>query len=104
MPVLECKRVRYGSQGDETAFFLWIRRISCVTKFDGCGRTLSLHVRSTRISDGNLRELLALFHRYRVSMKQLTQFETPRNRVWFRRPGTYFYSRVWGRKRTARKA
>jgi hypothetical protein len=32
-----------------------------------------------------LRELLALFSRYHVPMKQLAQFETTRNRIWFTR-------------------
>jgi hypothetical protein len=48
MPILACKRVRYGSQGDEAAFFGWIERISCVTKFDGSGDTLYLHVPRNR--------------------------------------------------------
>ena len=103
MPILACKRVRYGSQGDETAFFEWIGRISCVTKFEGSGDTLYLHVARSRISDENLRELIALFSRYRVPMKQLAQFETPRNRTWFTRPGMYWFARVWGDDRFAKK-
>ena len=66
MPILACKRVRYCSQGDETAFFQWIARTSCVTKFEASGDTLYLHVPKTRISDKNLRELIALFSRYRI--------------------------------------
>jgi hypothetical protein len=103
MPILACKRVRYGSQGDETAFFDWIGRISCVTKFEGSGDTLFLYVRGARISDDNLRELLALFYRYRVPMKQLAQFENPRNRTWFPRPGMYWFARVWGGQRSGKR-
>jgi hypothetical protein len=102
MPILACKRVHYFSPGDETAFFDWIGRISCVTKFEGSGDTLYLRVRGSRISDDDLRELLALFYRYRVDMKQLEQFETPRNRAWFSRPGTYWFARVWGGKGAAK--
>jgi hypothetical protein len=98
MPILACKGVRYFSQGDETAFFDWIGRISCVTRFEGARDTLSLHVRGTRIADRDLRELLALFYRYRVPMKQLAQFENPRNRTSFARPGMYCFARV-GRRR-----
>ena len=96
MPILACKRVRYLSDGDETAYYDWIGRISCVTKVEGSGDTDYLHVRGRRISDRNLCELVALFYRYRISMKQLAQFESPRNRAWFTRPGTFWRSRVWG--------
>jgi hypothetical protein len=104
MPILACKGVRYFSQGDETAFFDWIRRISCVTRFDGAGDTLYLHVRGSRIADRDLRELLALLYRYRMPMKQLAQFESPRNRTWFARPGVYWYARVWGAEGVAKKS
>ena len=104
MPILTCKRVHYGSQGDETAFFDWIKRISCVTQFEGSGDILYLHVSRNRISDANLRELLALFSRYHVPMKQLAQFETTRNRIWFTRPGTYWFARVWAGQQSVTKA
>ena len=104
MPILACKRIRYFSQGDETAFFGWIGRISCITRFAGVGDTLYLHVRRSRIADRDLRELLAVFCRYRVPMKQLAQFESPRNRTWFARPGMYWFARVWGAQGVAKKS
>jgi hypothetical protein len=39
-----------------------------------------------------------------VPMKQLAQFETTRNRIWFTRPGTYWFARVWGAQRSVTKA
>lgn len=33
------------------------------------------------MADENLRELIALFSRYRVPMKQLARFETPHDRT-----------------------
>jgi hypothetical protein len=104
MPTLACKRVHYFSQGDEAVFFDWIGRMSCVTKFEGSGDMLYLRVRGSRISDHNLRELLALFYRYRMNMKQLAQFESPRNRTWFSRPGMYWLARVWGGEGPAKKS
>lgn len=104
MPILACKRVRYRSEGDEAAFFDWIGRISCVTKVEGSGDTLYLRARRNQVSDANLRELLALFFRYGVPMNQLAQFETERNRSWFRRRGTYWFPRVWGGKQPGAKA
>ena len=104
MSILACKGVRYFSQGDETAFFNWIGRISCVVRFEGNGDTLYLHVRGSRVADRDLRELLALFYRYRMPMGQLAQFESPRNRTWFARPGMYWFARVWGSEDVAKKS
>lgn len=84
MPILTCKRVHYGSQGDETAFFDWIKRISCVTQFEGSGDILYLHVSRNRISDVNLRELLALFSRYHVPMKS-DRFNRSKSKGFYRR-------------------
>ena len=103
MPILACKRVHHFFQGDETAFFGWIARISCVTKLEGSGETLYLHVRGSRITDHNLRELLALFYRYRVPMKAVGSVREPRNRTWFSRPGMYWFARVWGGEGPAKK-
>jgi hypothetical protein len=96
MPVLECLRVTYCSQNDEKAFFEWVGRIRCVTSRSGAGDTLCLHVRQRRIPDGDLRDLLALFTRYRIGMKQLAQFESDGNRSWFTDPEKYWHTRVFG--------
>ena len=85
----------YYSPGDERAFYEWIQRISCVKKVDGTGSTLRIHVQRRHISDACLRELLALFHRYDVGMKQLAQFETPSNRHWFKAPLMYWHTAVF---------
>ena len=65
----------YGSEGDERAFYEWVTRVPCVYKVEGSGPELHLHVRTRRISNTCLTELIALFRRYAVSMPQLAQFE-----------------------------
>jgi hypothetical protein len=87
----------YFSPGDERAFFEWARRIPCVTRLEGVGGELRLHVRGRRISQNCLRELVALFHRYDVAMSQLAQFETTSNRSWFRSRSAFWYGPVFGR-------
>jgi hypothetical protein len=88
---------RYGSQGDERAFFEWIERIPCIERFWGSGPALYLQVPRRRISDACLRELLALFRRYDIDMSQLAQFENASNRRWFRNPAAYWYKAVFGK-------
>lgn len=96
MPTLIAKRITYYSQGDEAAFFNWIASITCIDAIEGMGDELHLHFRQRRVSDKNLRELIGLFHRYGVSMRQLAQFKTPRNERWFAAPQMYWFKRVFG--------
>ncbi len=94
MPVLVCKRIVFYSQNDEASFFRWARLIKCVSKIEGIGSTVRLHVRG-RVTNEDLRDLLALFCRYKVGMEQLRQFKTERNEEWFCNVKAYWYSRVF---------
>lgn len=87
--------VLYHSRLDEDAFFGWLKRISCVSEFKGVGRDLWITLRRAP-NDDDLRELIALFHRYKVDMRQLAAFETPENSTWFRKPGTFWHRAVFG--------
>ena len=87
----------YFSPGDERAFYEWASRIPCVTRLEGEGSELRLHVKGRRVSEACLRELVALFQRYAVPMSQLAQFETSSNRSWFRSREAFWYVPVFGR-------
>jgi transposase-like protein len=56
----------------------------------------TLVMRSRRISESALHDLLALFWRYQIPMQQLTQFESESNTSWFRAPHIYWCRRVFG--------
>lgn len=81
--VLVCKAVRFYCRKDEDAFFEWIKKIECVKDTAGAGDELYLYLTSTKLSDQNLDDLIGLFYRYKVDMKQLSQFLTPKNKEWF---------------------
>jgi hypothetical protein len=85
----------FGSGLDETQFFDWIKQIKCVRKCDGLGYDLHLSIDGVRMKDQELRELLALFHRYRINMKPLAVFASP-GRKWFADPEKYWFKRVFG--------
>src|SRR5258707_6377327 len=68
---LRCELVKFGSPGDEEAFFQWIQRIRAVRQVRGEGRFILLHVPRRRISNDHLCELIALFHRDKSSISQL---------------------------------
>jgi len=96
MPKLYCKRVTFYSQEDEESFFYWINNINCIRKFDGEGDTIILHIKTRNISNVCLRELLALFHRYKIDMKQLSQFHNDSNRDWFfENKSAYWHRKVF---------
>ena len=88
--------VRFGHATDERAFFEWLERIPCVASFAGEG-TDGLVVRLKRPpGQDDLRQLLALCHRFSVGMRQLAKFETDQNRSWFCDPEPYWHRAVFG--------
>jgi hypothetical protein len=94
---IECKRVKFYSPHDEDAFFEWINKIKSVTKYDGKLDELYLYIKNKNISNKDLRELIALFYRYNIDMKQLRIFLTKKNKEWFFDPPKgYWYKRVFG--------
>lgn len=89
---LKCSMTLYYSPLDEKHMFEWAKELSCFIDWDGD----TLVVRSRRISQEALRDLLALFRRYEIPMDQLAQFENATNRHWFRAPTAYWYKFVFG--------
>ena len=95
MPTLICKRVTFYSPGDEFAFFEFARRIKGVREIEGVGDEIHIHV-SARLSDTSLRDILGLFQRYKIEMRQLSQFETVKNREWFRDERKFWFKKIYG--------
>jgi len=87
--------VIFYSQNDERAFFEWLARIPCVASYAGDGVRGLLVRLKRRPGKDDLRQLLALCHRYGVDMRQMAKFETDDNRVWFRDPEKYWHEAVF---------
>src|SRR5437867_417580 len=96
MPTLELKRVQFYSDADESAFFTFARGIKAVEQVAGVRDSIILHV-AARPSQESLRDLVALFLRYRISgMRQLAQFLSTTNRRWFADPSKVWHKKVFG--------
>lgn len=54
----------YFSPGDEAAFFQWLCATPSVSRVEGHGRELLIHLRSKRLSKAAAREFAALYRRY----------------------------------------
>lgn len=94
--VLTAKRVRYYSENDESAFFEWLDKIPCVARYKGELDVLSIYIDREKVDEFALRELLSLFRRYGVGMKQLIVFDSDAYASWFRDPRKYWHLAVFG--------
>jgi hypothetical protein len=94
--VLTAKRIRYYSENDESAFFEWLDKIGCVTRYEGQLDVLYIYVDGGKMDEYALRELLSLFRRYGVDMKQLVAFDSDEYAAWFRDPQKYWHRAVFG--------
>lgn len=92
MVYLDCSGITFGSQLDEKHLFVWAREISCVVGWEQD----TLVIKSRRISQDNLRDLIALFWRYNIPMGQLAQFRNSANEAWFTAPEMYWHKKVFG--------
>jgi hypothetical protein len=92
MPKIDTSPIRYYSQLDEASFFEWVQKIPCVTSIAGG----FVQVKSTRISESDLRDLIAIMFRYKLPMSQLQQFCSTTNAHWFKSRGAYWYKSVFG--------
>jgi hypothetical protein len=93
---LKAQRTRFFSQLDEEAFFAWLEKLPCVSKIEGKGDTVFIRVFESKVDEYALRELLALFRRYGVDMKQLAAFDKQQFAHWFRNRDAYWCESVFG--------
>jgi hypothetical protein len=72
--------------------FRWGVEIACVAGWEQD----TLLVKSKRPSREALRDLIALFSRYQIPMRQLAQFKNFSNEKWFAAADSYWYVAVFG--------
>lgn len=100
MVKLVCNSIWFYSDIDEEIFFEWLQKIPSIQKIEAVSSDLNLYVDKKLLNDDDFRELLALFYRYKVDMKQLQTFLTKKNREWFYgSPKGYWHYRVFGKKK-----
>lgn len=93
---LEAKGVFFFSPCDEDVFFEWLKKISCIESFEGKGLSIILRVNKLLVGESDLRELLSLFKRYNIDMRQLKIFDEECFSSWFRAKSSFWHSGVFG--------
>lgn len=93
---LEATGVAFFSQGDEEAFFNWLKSLPCVVHIEGRGLTLYIRINSPAVDDEGLRELIALFYRYGIDMAQLIAFDREEFSEWFRSTVAFWHKDIFG--------
>ena len=88
---IDTTRLRYFSYLDEKSFFEWAEEIPCVKSTAGG----YLHIKSKRLSESDLRDLIAIMARYGLPMPQLQQFLNAKNEHWFKSETAYWYKAVF---------
>ena len=94
--ILTAARVRFYSENDELAFFEWLDKIECIQSYNGQSDILHITIVNNGIDDISLREIIAIFYRYGIDMKQLVKFKNKENREWFCDSHKYWFKRVFG--------
>jgi hypothetical protein len=94
---LVCKRVTFYSQNDETAFFEFLDRIKAISKWEGVGDEVHLYLPRVMISNTSLRDLLAVFYRYKIDMVQLQPLIINRKEERYKNKKAFWYKRVFGK-------
>jgi hypothetical protein len=92
---LRAKAVRFLSAQDEAMFFHWLGQLEQCASVRGEGDTIVIDVEKDKIGADELRELIALFHRYGIEMRQLRAFETRTNRSWLANERAYWHEAMY---------
>jgi hypothetical protein len=93
---LRAEATRFFSNIDEVCFFGWLKKLPCISMFEGRGDTLYIRVAGPDVDEEALRELLALFHRYGIDMKQLRIFDKEDFAGWLHNKKAYWYRPMFG--------
>lgn len=92
--VLEIKDLIFFSPRDEDNLFEWINAISAVRKVFGLGDSIFVEV-AAGLGEDDLSELIAVFKRYGVDMKQFSVFDDGRF-PWLRKKGAFWCEGIFG--------
>lgn len=100
MTTLDIPEAWYGSQNDEAAFFEWLDKIGFIASYKGLHQDgldfVRAELKTDTPNDDDLRDLIAIHHRFGRDMSRLAQFLNPSNERWFADPQMYWHEAIFG--------
>lgn len=97
--ILIWKKPKFYSKLDQDAFLEWSKKIECIEAIKNAEQSIYLYIACKELHDHDLRDLLALFYRYKISMKQLRRYLTKQNKYWFYdNKIAYWHKKVFGKE------
>ncbi|MFC8529598.1 hypothetical protein [Nocardia sp. NPDC057227] len=94
--VLEATGVLYYSYNDEAAFFEWLDKVGCVASYRGELRTLHITLEFDTVDEEDLRDLVALYRRYDIDLRELRVLNADTVGPWFSDPARSWHDEVFG--------
>jgi hypothetical protein len=92
---IEIDSLRFYSRLDEDAFFSRLNQIPGVVSVEGFLRTINVSVDPSAVDDEGMRELISLFQRYGIDMRQLRELETEEFSPWMRNRSGYWFKSMY---------
>ena len=81
--VLLWKKPIFFSSNDKAAFYNWTKKIPCIDAIKEKNGSICLYIACKDLHDTDLFDLIGLFARYKINMKQLAVFLNKNNKEWF---------------------
>ena len=94
MTNLYIRELTFYSQLDEDSLFSWMEKISIIEDIRGIGDSIIFSVKD-ELSKDDLMEIIALFFRYGIDMKQLEILKSDDNESWFCNREMYWYDAIF---------
>ncbi len=93
---LVCKNINFLNNHDEEAFFEWIKKITCIGRYYSLKNKIYLEIVSDIIFWEDIKDLIGLFYRYDIDIKQLKRFLTDNEKkIFFKYRHMSWHSNVW---------
>jgi hypothetical protein len=96
MRQLIAHRIKFLTSDDEDIFFSWLDKINIVSNVVGKGHNILIELHDRNIEDNDLINLIAIFMRYNVNMRQLSMLASNNNKHWFMCPKKLWYRAIFG--------
>lgn len=96
---LICKNTQFFSMIDENVFFEWIKKLDFIEKVKKVSNDFFIFLNKKTLREIDLYEILYLFKRYNIDMKQLRPFLNKRNsKIFFKSKDAYWFKPLFGEK------